>query len=124
MDSELVGHHYLESRGWTNCFGIGRHLLGSQIFDYWSVYRHFLDVGASDALTFSNRFDSSGFVLEHYVDGDLVNAQNKPTREVAVPETIATWGPNVPLAFLTRQIEDVGKGEPIPLHPQTKAIAT
>lgn len=35
MDSQLMGHYHLQSKGWTNCWGIGRHLLGSQIFDYW-----------------------------------------------------------------------------------------
>lgn len=35
FDSEHVGHEHLLSKGWTNVWGIGRHLLGSQIFDYW-----------------------------------------------------------------------------------------
>lgn len=87
MDSKLVGHDWLQKKGWTNCWGVGRHLLGSQIFDYW--------------------FDSSGFVLEHYSDGDLVNSNHKPTKEMAVPDTISVWGPNVPLAFLTRKMEDI-----------------
>lgn len=37
MDTQLLGHYYLEKQGWKNCWGVGRHLLGSQIFDYWSV---------------------------------------------------------------------------------------
>lgn len=35
MDSQLVGHHHLHKQGWINVFGVGRHVLGSQIFDYW-----------------------------------------------------------------------------------------
>ena len=35
MDSQLLGHDWLKSQGWTNCWGVGRHILGSQIFDYW-----------------------------------------------------------------------------------------
>jgi hypothetical protein len=37
MDTQLIGHDWLEKKGWTNCWGVGRHLLGSQIFDYWYV---------------------------------------------------------------------------------------
>jgi hypothetical protein len=47
--------------------------LGSQIFDYW--------------------FDESGFVLEHYSDGDMVNSDCVPTREAAGKDTLHIWGP-------------------------------
>lgn len=35
VDSQVVGHHYLIRKGHINVFGVGRHVLGSQIFDYW-----------------------------------------------------------------------------------------
>ncbi|KAH7121385.1 Glyoxalase/Bleomycin resistance protein/Dihydroxybiphenyl dioxygenase [Dactylonectria macrodidyma] len=35
MDTEALGHQWLVEKGYTNCWGIGRHVLGSQIFDYW-----------------------------------------------------------------------------------------
>jgi hypothetical protein len=35
MDTQLLGHDWLEEQGWKNCWGVGRHFLGSQIFDYW-----------------------------------------------------------------------------------------
>jgi hypothetical protein len=35
MDTQLFGHQWLEQHGYTNCWGVGRHLLGSQLFDYW-----------------------------------------------------------------------------------------
>ncbi|KAH7007826.1 Glyoxalase/Bleomycin resistance protein/Dihydroxybiphenyl dioxygenase [Macrophomina phaseolina] len=35
FDTQLLGHYWLQSKGWTNCWGVGRHVLGSQIFDYW-----------------------------------------------------------------------------------------
>ncbi|KAG7040307.1 hypothetical protein JMJ77_0009918 [Colletotrichum scovillei] len=89
FDSELKGHNFLAKRGWSLVWGIGRHLLGSQIFDYW--------------------FDNDGFVLEHYADGDLVNCHNPPQREPASPDSIAVWAPMLPLAFLTRNKEDIGK---------------
>ncbi|KAF2009473.1 Glyoxalase/Bleomycin resistance protein/Dihydroxybiphenyl dioxygenase [Aaosphaeria arxii CBS 175.79] len=87
MDSQVMGHYYLQEEGWTNCWGIGRHLLGSQIFDYW--------------------FDPSGNIVEHYSDGDLVNSKTIYSREVAAPNTMAVWGPNVSLAFLTTRMEDL-----------------
>ncbi|KAI9774082.1 MAG: hypothetical protein M1840_005175 [Geoglossum simile] len=97
MDTQLLGHDWLEKKGWTNCWGIGRHKLGSQIFDYW--------------------FDCSGNILEHYSDGDLVNSETPTSREAAAPDTIHIWGPNVPLAFLTGKVEDVGRA-PNPLTGQ------
>ncbi|KAH8807754.1 Glyoxalase/Bleomycin resistance protein/Dihydroxybiphenyl dioxygenase [Xylogone sp. PMI_703] len=35
IDTQTIGHNWLARKGWTNCWGIGRHILGSQIFDYW-----------------------------------------------------------------------------------------
>jgi len=52
MDTQLLRHYWLQEKGYRNCWGVGRHVLGSQIFDYW--------------------FDESGLVLEHYSDGDMV----------------------------------------------------
>ena len=34
-DTQVLGHDHLRKKGWTNCWGVGRHVLGSQIFDYW-----------------------------------------------------------------------------------------
>ncbi|WKT45359.1 Glyoxalase/Bleomycin resistance protein/Dihydroxybiphenyl dioxygenase [Fusarium oxysporum f. sp. vasinfectum] len=90
MDSQTMGHYHLQGQGWTNCWGIGRHLLGSQIFDYW--------------------FDPSGNIVEHYSDGDIVNCETTVAKEPAAPDTMAVWGPNVTLAFLTTRMEDIKKG--------------
>jgi hypothetical protein len=46
--------------------------MGSQIFDYW--------------------FDPSKFILEHYVDGDLVNSSYKTNRSLAAPGNLHVWG--------------------------------
>lgn len=35
FDVEVLGHDYLRDQGYQNCWGVGRHVLGSQIFDYW-----------------------------------------------------------------------------------------
>ena len=37
--------------------GVGRHFLGAQVYDYWN--------------------DPWGNVLEHFTDGDLLNAQHE-----------------------------------------------
>jgi hypothetical protein len=83
MDTQLLGHYWLQEKGYRNAWGVGRHVLGSQIFDYW--------------------FDESGFILEHYSDGDMLNSDSIPTREAAGKDTLHIWGPNVPIAFLTAQ---------------------
>lgn len=58
LDDVAMGHAWLPERGWEHAWGMGRHLLGSQIFDYWR--------------------DPWYDKLEHYVDSDLFTA-DKPT---------------------------------------------
>ena len=36
IDDVMVGHEHLEARGYRHIWGIGRHLIGSQLFDYWA----------------------------------------------------------------------------------------
>lgn len=61
FDTQLLGHEYLLQKGYTPVWGVGRHILGSQIFDYWK--------------------DPSGFTVEHYADGDVVNVDNGTGRQ-------------------------------------------
>jgi catechol 2,3-dioxygenase-like lactoylglutathione lyase family enzyme len=35
FDAQVLGHDWLRQHGYTNCWGVGRHVMGSQIFDYW-----------------------------------------------------------------------------------------
>ncbi|KAJ4152090.1 hypothetical protein NW765_017599 [Fusarium oxysporum] len=86
MDTQALGHKWLQEKGYTNCWGIGRHVLGSQIFDYW--------------------FDTSGNILEHYSDGDLVNKDTPFTRTPEAPDSLHIWGPNVPLGFIIGKPEN------------------
>ena len=80
FDTQLLGHEHLLSKGYTLVWGVGRHILGSQIFDYWK--------------------DSSGFTIEHYADGDLVNIHTKVLRqEDQGPNTLSVWGPKLPEVF-------------------------
>ncbi|CAK7201946.1 hypothetical protein SEUCBS139899_004662 [Sporothrix eucalyptigena] len=80
FDTQVLGHDWLRSKGYENCWGVGRHVMGSQIFDYW--------------------FDTSKFILEHYVDGDLVNNQCKTNRSLASLDGLHVWGPDLPPSFL------------------------
>jgi hypothetical protein len=47
--------------------------------------------------------------VEHYSDGDLVNENSPFHKEPAGPNSLHIWGPNIPLAFLSGRLEDVGK---------------
>ncbi|KAJ5464806.1 oxidoreductase [Penicillium daleae] len=80
FDTQVLGHDWLRSKGYENCWGVGRHIMGSQIFDYW--------------------FDTSRFIIEHYVDGDLVNDQQPTNRSLATPDNLHVWGPDLPPTFL------------------------
>ena len=57
MDAVMLGHDQLKQAGYDHQAGIGRHVLGGQIFDYWK--------------------DPWGNVLEHFTDGDLLNADHE-----------------------------------------------
>ncbi|KAJ5903686.1 hypothetical protein N7504_006069 [Penicillium tannophilum] len=80
FDTQKLGHDWLRHKGYENCWGVGRHVMGSQIFDYW--------------------FDPSRFILEHYVDGDLVNDEYPTNRSLASPDSLHVWGPDLPPTFL------------------------
>lgn len=92
--------------------------MGSQIFDYWYAQ----DPEQSPPTRAQNvadtvpphRFDGSGNIVEHYSDGDLVNEDHQAGREPAAADTLHVWGPNIPLAFLSGKMEDLGKALPAP----------
>lgn len=80
FDAQVLGHDWLRHKGYENCWGVGRHIMGSQIFDYW--------------------FDPSRFVMEHYVDGDLLDDSEPTHRTLASPDSLHVWGPDLPPDFL------------------------
>ena len=80
FDTQLIGHQWLADKGYTSVWGVGRHILGSQIFDYWK--------------------DPSGFKIEHYADGDVVNEKTPTSRQAAGPDTLSIWGPPLPADFV------------------------
>lgn len=76
MDDLQKGHDHLAAAGWTAEWGIGRHVLGSQVFDYWR--------------------DPWGRMLEHWTDGDLFAAADG-SRIAPLPDLLAVqWGPAPP----------------------------
>lgn len=76
VDDLMVGHAKLKAGGWTPEWGVGRHLLGSQVFDYWK--------------------DPWGHTLEHWTDGDLFTAADG-SRTATLPDLLAVqWGPSPP----------------------------
>ena len=79
FEIQQLGHQFLADQGHSLCWGVGRHVLGSQIFDYW--------------------FDPHKFVVEHYADGDLVNSETKVSHIPAGKGNLAIWGPQVPDVF-------------------------
>ncbi|KAK3673478.1 hypothetical protein LTR78_006712 [Recurvomyces mirabilis] len=79
-DTQHLGHQWLGGKGYTSVWGIGRHILGSQIFDYW--------------------WDTTGNMVEHYADGDLVNHETPVGWSDAKDESLAVWGPEVSKWFL------------------------
>ncbi|KAK5655500.1 hypothetical protein OQA88_5771 [Cercophora sp. LCS_1] len=80
FDLQSLGHQWLRDKDYDLVWGVGRHVLGSQIFDYW--------------------WDRSGFILEHYVDGDLVDETTPISRSEAGPDSLHIWGPPLPATFL------------------------
>lgn len=80
IDTQFLGHQWLAAKRYESVWGVGRHILGSQIFDYW--------------------WDTTGFMVEHYADGDLVNMETPMGYGPAGHEGLAVWGPEVPKAFL------------------------
>ena len=79
VDALMAGHDHLQERGYTLDCGVGRHLLGSQIFDYWR--------------------DPFGFRIEHYTDGDMVNHLHQPAIFSGTADETTQWGAKPPKDF-------------------------
>lgn len=79
LDAVMSAHDYLLEQGYTLDVGVGRHMLGSQIFDYWK--------------------DPFGFRVEHYTDGDTVNNTWVPSKFTGTASETTQWGAKPPLEF-------------------------
>ena len=79
QDSIGQGQQYLRWRGWQHFWGIGRHILGSQIFDYW--------------------LDPYGHEMEHYADGDMFDASYPTQYHLLDRGGLWQWGDDLPDAI-------------------------
>lgn len=77
LNAVYLGHEFLRDKEqYEHQWGIGRHILGSQIFDYWK--------------------NPWGQVHEHWTDGDLLNAQTPVGRTHRSEALNIQWGPQAP----------------------------
>ncbi|MCF6390951.1 VOC family protein [Mycobacterium sp. MBM] len=80
LDALAAGGEYLRQRGYFRSWGIGRHIQGSQLFDYWR--------------------DPDGFLVEHYADGDMFDNTLEPGWAPFTASGLAQWGPPATKDFL------------------------
>ena len=73
-DVLMQSHYELKKAGHQHSFGVGKHILGSQVFDYWK--------------------DPNGFMLEHFTDGDLFNESFGSHKRSPADLMGTLWGPD------------------------------
>jgi catechol 2,3-dioxygenase-like lactoylglutathione lyase family enzyme len=79
IDDLALGHDYLKSKGkYDHIWGIGRHLSGSQVFDYW--------------------LDPWERIHEHWTDTDLLNSANA-ANTMPITDLRSQWGDPAPERF-------------------------
>lgn len=76
LDALGQGQQVLRAGGYRHMWGIGRHVLGSQLFDYW--------------------YDDDGFEFEHYTDGDLFTRNHETHYSPFSTGSIWAWGDDAP----------------------------
>jgi catechol-2,3-dioxygenase len=77
IEALLAGHSRLLAAEHTPHWGIGRHVLGSQVFDYWR--------------------DPWGNTLEHWTDGDVFTAADGSRTATLKDLVDVQWGPAMPV---------------------------
>ena len=80
LDALAAGGEHLREQGYRHSWGIGRHIQGSQVFDYWR--------------------DPDGFLVEHFSDGDLFDNTLEPGWAPMTASGLAQWGPPATKDFL------------------------
>jgi hypothetical protein len=80
LDALAAGGEYLREQGYFRSWGIGRHIQGSQIFDYWR--------------------DPDGFLVEHFADGDMFDNTLEPGWAPLAASGLYQWGPPPSRDFL------------------------
>lgn len=87
LDALAAGGEYLSERGYLRSWGIGRHIQGSQLFDYWR--------------------DPDGFLVEHFADGDMFDNSVQPGWAEFTASGLSQWGPPVTRDFLGADLRSV-----------------
>ena len=77
LDDLMRGHAHLKAGQRKAAWGVGRHILGSQIFDYWE--------------------DPWGHELEHWTDGDLITAADGSNTATLEDLLAVQWGAQHPM---------------------------
>ncbi len=80
LDELMRGHEHLKAAERHAEWGVGRHILGSQIFDYWR--------------------DPWGHTLEHWTDGDLFTRSDGSKKATVEQLMGVQWGPSLPPTFV------------------------
>ena len=81
IDDVAMGHDYLASFGkYEHLWGLGRHVLGSQVYDYWA--------------------DPWGRAHEHWADSDRLNLANGSNLVSADDALTSQWGEAPPAKFI------------------------
>ena len=81
MDDVFMGHqHMRNTQKYEHMWGIGRHLLGSQVYDYWA--------------------DPWRRVHEHWADSDRLNIKNGSNLLSAEEALVSQWGDPPPQKFI------------------------
>jgi catechol 2,3-dioxygenase-like lactoylglutathione lyase family enzyme len=81
VDAVFKDHEYLTRLGkYEHMWGVGRHLLGSQVYDYWA--------------------DPWGRVHERWADTDRLNARTPGNLLSAEESLVSQWGEDPPERFL------------------------
>jgi len=79
LDEVAASGEYLRERGYRHSWGLGRHIQGSQIFDYWR--------------------DPDKVMFEHYADGDVFDSAMEPGWAPLSASGLAQWGPKATADF-------------------------
>jgi len=72
-DDVMLGHEHLKAAGYSHAWGVGRHTLGSEVFDYW--------------------LDPFGNKVEHTSDGDMLNDSHVAGDTPIELENYFIWAP-------------------------------
>ncbi|PYM91996.1 MAG: glyoxalase [Candidatus Rokuibacteriota bacterium] len=79
LDAVANGAQWLQHQGWRQSWGVGRHVLGSQIFDY--------------------QHDPFGTTMEHFADGDVFDEDYATGFHRLDKQGLYQWGPDLPKSF-------------------------